>query len=125
MVVDVYLGVTRQEMPELPRSVVIVLAVVIAALLTALYVWLIWLVTRRRKGWVRYALLVLLLRFRQLEFFRKAVVAIVTDGVAEVREGCHTFAALRAGSERSEGSLAAFVQPPCLTWPGGLRGNHQ
>ena len=38
-------------------------------------------------GELRLALLVLLLRFRRLEFFRKAVVAIVTDGVAEVGEG--------------------------------------
>ena len=76
-------------------------------------------------GELRLALLVLLLRFRRLEFFRKAVVAIVTDGVAKVGEGRHTFAALRAGSERREGSLAAFVQPPCLMWPGGLRGNQQ
>src|SRR2546421_9864187 len=50
---------------------------------------------------------------------------VVGERVANEGEGCHPFAALRAGSERSEGSLAAFVQPPCLTWPGGLRGNQQ
>ena len=50
------------------------IAVATGAILTALYAWLIWLVARKRKGWVRYVLLALFLLT-----LAAAIVSLPTD----------------------------------------------
>jgi hypothetical protein len=57
--IDIYITFRREQM-AFPSAEAWIM-IVVAAILTALYVWLIWLVARKHKGWVRYVLLVLFL----------------------------------------------------------------
>lgn len=57
--VDIALTMQREAMAF--PSAEAWIAVATGAVLVALYVWLIWLVARKRVGWVRYVLLVLFL----------------------------------------------------------------